>query len=245
MNRIKNIKEKLIGPAFAIITPFNQSDNKIDYKCLTRYMDHLYKGGAKIFYVMAYNSRFSVLTDQEIFELNDFVIKKVLSYNDEKTVSIAADPLHCSTQTTIKAAKLAEQSGGDCISLIFREKVYFEDQVYNHFLEVAKNSNIGILIHEMPLNNGIPGEPSLINWPLNLLDKICNIENVIALKEDAKEKKYTKEVCDLLSDRVSIITSGTGMRQWIENAPACSAYLSGIGGIVPEVEIDFYNAFVP
>ena len=96
----------------------------------------------------------------------------------------------------------------------------------------------------MPLNNGIPGEPSLINWPLNLLDKICNIENVIALKEDAKEKKYTKEVCDLLSDRVSIITSGTGMRQWIENAPACSAYLSGIGGIVPEVEIDFYNAFV-
>lgn len=247
--RLKNImyttlREKIKGPAFAIITPFCDGGKKVDWQALEEYVQFLYEGGAKVFYVMGYNSRFSILSDEEIMKLNEVVTRKVKSYNDEECVVIIADPLHCSTETSIKFAKHGEEIGADVISLIFREKVYFEEQVYNHFKEVSDNTNLGILIHEMPLNNGIPGKPSLIKWPLSLLDKIADLENVVAIKEDTKDDNYTQEVIETLKDRLSIITSGNGMKQWLTFAPNCHGWLSGSGGFNPKIEIDFFNAYL-
>ena len=85
-------------------------------------------------------------------KVNHTVVKTVKSFNDLNCVTIVADPLHCSTETSISFAKHAKEIGADVISLIFREKMYFEDQVYNHYKRVSENSSIGILIHQMPLN---------------------------------------------------------------------------------------------
>ena len=238
------LREKIKGPAFAIITPFCDGGKKVDWQALEEYVQFLYEGGAKVFYVMGYNSRFSILSDEEIMKLNEVVTKKVKSYNDEECVVIIADPLHCSTETSIKFAKHGEEIGADVISLLFREKVYFEEQVYNHFKEVSENTSLGILIHEMPLNNGIPGQPSLIKWPLSLLDKIADLENVVAIKEDTKDDGYTREVIETLKNRLSIIVSGNGMQQWLTFAPHCYGWLSGIGGFNPKIEVDFFNAYL-
>ena len=181
MNKFDKIREKIKGPAFAIITPFTEGGKYVDWQAVEEYVKFLYDGGAKVFYVMAYNSRFSLLSDFEIMTLNEVVVKTVKSFNDDECVTIVADPLHCSTETTINFAKHAELIGADVISLIFRERVYFDDQVYNHFKEVADNCNVGILIHEMPLTNGIPGQSKTIDWSLDLLDRIADLENLIAI----------------------------------------------------------------
>ena len=241
---LNEIRSKIKGPAFSIITPFTKDGKDVDYDALKGYVDFLYQGGAKVFYVMGYNSRFSILSDAEIMKVNEVVANQVNSYNDNECVIIVADPLHCSTDTTIKFAKHAEQIGAHVISLIFREKVYFEEQVYNHYKKVSDNCNVGILIHEMPLNNGIPGKPPLINWPLSLLDKIADLENVIAIKEDAKEDPYTEEVSKLLCDRLAVITSGYGMLQWMKFVPYVHSWLSGSGGFNPAIEVDFHEAWI-
>lgn len=243
MNKFDKIREKIKGPAFAIITPFTEGGKYVDWQAVEEYVKFLYDGGAKVFYVMAYNSRFSLLSDFEIMTLNEVVVKTVKSFNDDECVTIVADPLHCSTETTINFAKHAELIGADVISLIFRERVYFDDQVYNHFKEVADNCNVGILIHEMPLTNGIPGQSKTIDWSLDLLDRIADLENVIAIKEDAKKDEYTKQVSDLLCDRLAVITSGYGMKQWSKFAPNAHAWLSGSGGFNPAIEVDWHAAW--
>tara|TARA_R110000824_G_scaffold326043_2_gene512937 strand:+ start:5673 stop:6641 length:969 start_codon:yes stop_codon:yes gene_type:complete len=241
---LETIREKIKGPAFAIITPFTEGGKHVDWPAVERYTQFLYEGGAKVFYVMGYNSRFSILSDTEIMQLNTVVTRTVKSYNDPDCVVIVADPLHCSTQTSIDFAKHAEMIGADVISLIFREKVYFEEQVYNHYKEVSDNCNIGILIHEMPLNNGIPGQPPRIDWSLELLDKIADLENVIAIKEDAKKDEYTDKVSRKLCDRLAVITSGYGMKQWMKFTPHVHSWLSGTGGFNPAIEVDFYEAWL-
>tara|TARA_R110000823_G_scaffold306327_1_gene428694 strand:- start:9524 stop:10480 length:957 start_codon:yes stop_codon:yes gene_type:complete len=238
------LRDNLRGPIFSIITPFMNDGEEVDHESLRDYVEFLYKDGAKVFYVMGYNSRFSILSDEEIMQVNETVARKVKSFKDPECVTIVADPLHCSTQKTIEFAKHAETVGADIISLIFREKVYFEEQVYQHYKKVSENCNIGILIHEMPLNNGIPGQPGTIKWPLSLLDRIANLENVIAIKEDAKEDDYTDKVVSLLKDRLAIIVSGDGMNQWSKFAPECQAWLSGVGCFSPKSEIDFYNHYM-
>ena len=93
------LKNKLKGPVFSIITPFKE-DGSIDYDALNDYINKIYSSGGRIFYVMAYNSRYSELSWKEIKELNSFVASRVKSL-DKSNLVIVADPLHCSTNVSI------------------------------------------------------------------------------------------------------------------------------------------------
>ena len=234
------LKDKIKGPVFSIVTPF-KSDDSIDFDSLNNYINRIYSSGGRIFYVMAYNSRYSELSWEEIKELNSFVTSKVKKLNKTNIV-IVADPLHCSTKTSIDFCKHAENINADIISLIFREKYYSEEQVFYHYKKCADNSNIGILIHEMPFISGKGGHT--INWPVSLLDKIANLDSVIAIKEDAKDDEYSHNVINCLKERLAIIISGGGKRQWLRFAnEGCQSWLNGIGVFEPKIPIIFYEAF--
>jgi len=236
------MKYNIRGPVFSIITPFCD-DESVDYKSLSNYVKFLYEQGAKVFYVMGYNSRFSILSDEEIMKVNETVATTVKSFNNSDCITIIADPLHCSTETSISFAKHGKEIGANIISLIFREKVYFEDQVYQHFKRVSENSPIDILIHQMPFNNGIPGQPPLIRWSTSLTDRVADIPRVVAIKEDTKDDENTQTVIDVLADRLSIITSGKGMGQWLHFNGQVHAWLSGVGCFCPQAEIAFFRLY--
>tara|TARA_B100002019_G_C21225200_1_gene577003 strand:+ start:244 stop:1170 length:927 start_codon:yes stop_codon:yes gene_type:complete len=229
------------GPVFSIVTPFKE-DKSIDYDSLGKYINNAYDSGAKNFYVMGYNSRFSELSWDEIKQLNKFVTEEVKSYDDENFV-IVADPLHCSTDISLEFAQHGEQIGADMISLIFREKFYSNQQVIEHFKYIQKDSNIKILIHEMPFISGLGGHT--VNWPVDLLDKLADFENIKAIKEDAKNDEYSNEVISTIKDRLSIVISGGGKRQWLRFADiGCQNWLNGIGVFEPKLAVNFWNAYV-
>jgi len=240
MSGLVNVKEKIRGPVFSIITPFKQ-DESIDFDVLGRYIDYLYAGGARIFYVMGYNSRFSELDYDEIKRINEYVTFRVKGIDGNTTV-IVADPLHCSTKTSSEFASHAQEIGADLISLVFREKFYFEDQVIAHYSRIAENSDIGILIHEMPFISGLGGH--MVDWPLSLLDRLADIDSVVAVKEDAKDDQLSEEIISVLKGRLAIIISGGGKRQWLRFAEiGCQAWLNGIGVFEPRLATAFYRCY--
>ncbi len=68
-----DLKNKIDGPVFTIFTSFND-DLSIDYGSIERYIHYLYHGGARIFYVMPYNSRYSLtFKKKEFMILMNFV----------------------------------------------------------------------------------------------------------------------------------------------------------------------------
>ena len=92
MNRdFQDIQNQITGPVFSILTPFDPTTEEIDYTSLEDYIQRIYDAGGNVFYVMAYNSRYSQLTFDEIKELNAFVIRKTKEL-DPKNVVIVADP---------------------------------------------------------------------------------------------------------------------------------------------------------
>ena len=76
MNRSTSIRKKLNGPIFSIILPFDKNEN-IDYVQLKKYLNFLFFNGARNFYLMVYNSRLSLLSENEIKKVNIFCIKQV------------------------------------------------------------------------------------------------------------------------------------------------------------------------
>ena len=235
-----SLKNKLRGPIYSIITPFTDTEN-IDYKSLSKYIEYLYKEGARIFYAMAFNTRYLLMNNREIMDINQFIIKKVKSL-DKNNIVIVGDPLNCSTKTSIEFAKHARDNGADVISLIYRAYLFFDEHVYNHYKTVADAvPDIGILVHEMPFMKGIPQHQDG-TWSLGLIDKLANIPSVVAMKEDAKQDDYTRKVVDLISDRVAIVVSGNGLQQWSKVSDKCAAWLTGIGNLWPKTELEFYEA---
>ena len=81
-----SIKDRLEGCVYTIFTPFAENYT-IDYEALENYLSTLYSQGARRFYAMAYNSRYSQLSNSEIMDLNRFCIQ-FLKRIDKKNIVI-------------------------------------------------------------------------------------------------------------------------------------------------------------
>ena len=235
-----SIKKKLKGPIFSIITPFKKNE-EIDYDKLEKYIDYLYLRGARIFYVMVYNSRLGLLNYSEIINLNIFCIKKIKKIN-KNNIIICAEPYHCSTQQSIELVNLFQKKGADIVSLIFGEKYYSDEQIYSHFKKIHDNTNAYLLLHQQQMEPGIASKMYKNTYPLSLLNKIFSLKKFIAMKEDAKDDVYTKKICKILKNKAAIITSGRGKKQWVKASKyGCQSWLSGISTIDPKIAVSFYH----
>ena len=129
---------KIHGPVLSVITPFLKNE-KIDYKSLYKYLDYYYVRGCKVFYIMAYNSRLTLMTPKEIETFNIKIIRYLKSkYKD--VFIISAEGVEKSTQVSIKLCNKFYKTGADMGSLIFGEKYYFDDQIYRHFKTSSSSS---------------------------------------------------------------------------------------------------------
>ena len=234
----EELKENLEGCFYTIFTPFKE-DESIDYEALEKYLTILYRQGARRFYAMAYNSRYSQLTDEEIKSLNAFCIETVKRL-DSKSIVIVGDPIHCSTRVSKEFTQHAKDAGADLISLLVREKYFSDEQILEHYSECGSVDGIGLLVHEMPFLSGKDG--SQIQWPISLLEKLKGIPQIAALKEDAKNYELTSAALALEPD-IRVIIAGTKKSFMPYRELGAKAYLNGISIINAEIGEAFWEAY--
>ncbi len=234
----EDVKERLQGCVYTIFTPFD-AEEKVDYTALDSYLEHMYRTGARKFYAMAYNSRYSQLTHAEIMELNAFCIRKVKAL-DPKNVAIVGDPIHCSTKETTEFSRHAKEHGADLVSLLVREKYFSDEQIMDHYAEVGRDANIGMLVHEMPFLSGMNGLQ--MHWPKSLFLELPKVPEIVALKEDAKDFETT---CLALSlePRIRVVIAGRKSTFMNYRPHGARAYLNGISMLDARIGETFWNAY--
>ncbi len=234
----KHINEKLVGPVYTVFTPFAEN-YEIDYDALANYLHTLYAGGARRFYAMAYNSRYSQMTHEEIMQLNGFCAR-TLKELDRENLVIVGDPIHCSTAESTEFARQAKDAGADLISIIMREKYFSDEQVLEHFDTIGRGSDFPILVHEMPFLSGFDG--TQMHWPASLIASLPRVSHIAALKEDAKEPEVTRQALALEPD-IRVVIAGGGkaaLRNYLRDG-ACS-WLNGISIIDAAIAERFWRA---
>lgn len=234
----EHLKQGLEGCVYTVFTPYDEQEN-IDYESLERYLNHLYIGGARKFYVMAYNSRYSQLKHSEIMELNEFCIK-LLKRLDPENLVVVGDPIHCSTKESTEFAVHAKETGADLISLIVREKYFNDEQILDHFAEVGRNSNMPILVHEMPFLSGYDG--TQMHWPHSLFRKLPSIPEIVALKEDAKDFETTCLALEL-EPRIRVVIAGRKSTLMQYKPFGAKSYLNGISMLDARIGEAFWQAW--
>jgi len=232
-----DVKQRLEGCVYTIFTPFDENED-IDYESIKRYLSTLYKQGARKFYAMAYNSRYSQLTHQEIRDLNAFCIQTVKKL-DQHNLVVVGDPIHCSTKETIEFAKHAKEHGADLVSLLVREKYFNDEQILDHYSEVGTSTKMPILVHEMPFLSGYDGKQ--MNWPYSLFKKLPQIPEIVALKEDAKDFETTCLALEL-EPRIRVVIAGK-KASLIQYLPyGAKSYLNGISMLDARIGETFWEA---
>ena len=233
-----DIKNALDGPVFTVFTGFKPS-GEINYEQIEKYLIYLYKSSARNFYVMPYNSRYSQLRESEIFEINKFVINTVKEL-DKKNFVIVSDCIHGPTTLSADYGYEAFNNGADMFASIVREKYFSDEQILKHYDYLSNNLNMPLLVHEMPFLSGY--DASIFKWPMSLLKELKNIENVLAIKEDAKNVSYGREVIEVLEPEVKVVFAGkkryiTELHQF-----GLTSYLNGTSIVNPKIAILFWES---
>jgi 4-hydroxy-tetrahydrodipicolinate synthase len=235
--KLERLKKKISGPIQTIFVPFTKNF-KIDYKSLKNHIHILCKmKHVNVLYLMPYNGRYSLLHENEIFELNYFCIKEVKKF---KKLIIVSDPIHASTERKLEFCLHAKKNGADIFSSICREKFFSDEQIFLHYKKIA-SANFPILVHIMPFLSGY-NDKNLV-WSFSIIKKISKLKNVIAFKEDTKSVEYGKQVLKQFKNRFSIIFAGRKKLFLKLRDSGLTSYLNGTSIIDSEIDEIFWYYF--
>ncbi len=231
------LKEKIKGPVYPICPAFTKSFS-IDYAKVAEYVEFLNSKDVRTIMITAGTSRFNLLSEDEIKQLN----KVVVQANKGKAITIAANPMFGSTAKAIEFAQHAEEIGADCILIYYPERFYKNEYVFSYFENIARNSSIPILLHGIPMRNalsiGNPRKP----FTLDLCAILSKVRNVIGLKEESANDQLRYQLAVHLKDKLSLIVSGGSMWMFMSCVLfGVQAYLVGVGSFAPEIEENFYK----
>lgn len=227
---------KIVGPVVPLPVPFKENQN-VDYDALASYVGFLRDKGIKTVMTTVGTSRFNLLSMEEVKKVNETVVQAA----GDDVITIVANPSHGSLSDAVSFAKHAEEIGADVFLAYFPDRHYGEEGVFDFFKTISKSIEIDILIHEMPLRNGLGG--GQVHYSTDLLSRLFEQKNIVGLKEESLDPAHSEKIVKMFSDSAVIIGAGGGMSRYLRDYwLGARTYLAGIANFYPELELEFYAA---
>ncbi|MGB4588580.1 MAG: 4-hydroxy-tetrahydrodipicolinate synthase [Clostridiaceae bacterium] len=144
---MKHVELKGIIPP--ILTPMN-ADESINLTELRNQIERMLEGGVHGIFPFGTNGEGYILSEEEKIEVLRVTIDQV-----KGRVPVYAGTGCISTKDTIRMSKKAEELGADVLSIITPSfALASQKELYDHYVEVAKNVNIPIVLYNIPARTG-------------------------------------------------------------------------------------------
>lgn len=179
------------GSGVAIVTPFNERG--VDFKKLEELIDWHINSKTDAIIVCGTTGEASTMSDQEKKETIKFVVDVV-----NKRIPVIAGTGSNDTAATINMSKWAEKIGVDGLLVItpYYNKTTQKGLV-EHFSAIASSVTSPIIIYNVPSRTGLN-----INPPTLL--KLCEIQNIVAIKEASGNIGQIVQIKALCGDNLDI-----------------------------------------
>ena len=230
MISIEEVREALTGPVGDIFTPFNR-DGTIDYHGLRNLIDFDIAAGAKAFILTMGDSKYTLLTDDEVADLTKAVSEHVAG----RAVVVAADRTWA-TPKAVDFAKYASSIGADLLMVKPPDFAgsFTEDTLVEHYASVAEH------IQVMLVTNVFADRP--VQFAIGVMERLIdNVSGVIALKEDNMDE-FARRIGLAVHDQWAVICGGQ-KQNFLNALPyGCDGYMSSYMMFKPEVTQSFWES---
>lgn len=166
------------GVWLPIITPFKE--DKIDYKSYRKMIDHYADKGISGLIPLGTTGEIPALSDYEFEEMID----KTLEYNNGR-LPVFAGVGGNYTAKVIKKVKIAEKYN---IQGILSVCPYYnrpsQEGIYGHFKSIAEETNLDIILYNIPYRTGT-------NMENDTIYKLAELKNIVGLKDSCGDIKQT------------------------------------------------------
>ena len=184
----------LYGIVPPIITPMN-ADESVNIPELRRQIERQIAGGVHGIFCFGTNGEGYILSMKEKEEILEATIDQVAG-----RVPVYAGTGCISTADTVYMSRRAEEMGADVLSIITPSfALASQEELYRHYVEVAKHVNIPIVLYNIPPRTGNKLLPETVARLARDVDVICgakdssgDIENLkafIRVGEELRRKR--------------------------------------------------------
>lgn len=206
-----------------VVTPFKKNEY-IDFEKMGYNLERWGKTGLTGIVVLGSNGEFIYLTRKEKLELIKFAVD---NFNKDKKI-IAGTGCE-STRETIELSKEAAGLGVDAVLVLpphYYKGSMKDDILYQHYIDIAEESPVPVMIYNMPLNTGI-------NIPVNVVTRLAKHPNIAGIKDTSGNIVQVTEMVRDTDEDFSVFAGNAGYLLPALSVGARGATLA-LGNILPE-----------
>ncbi|QED47597.1 4-hydroxy-tetrahydrodipicolinate synthase [Cytobacillus dafuensis] len=183
----------------AMVTPFDKKGH-IDFPKTTQLINYLLENGTESLVVAGTTGESPTLSKEEKLALFKHVVKVV-----DNRIPVIAGTGGNDTYASIELTKKAEQIGVDAIMVV---APYYnkpnQEGLYQHFKEIAENTNLPIMIYN------IPGRTAVNIAPETII-RLSNISNIVAVKEASGDLNAMAKIIAGTDDHFLLYSGDDGL----------------------------------
>jgi len=204
------------GNMCAVVTPFNR-DSSIDYTAFKENIRLLISEGIDGIIVAGCTGEFWSLTDEERLDL--FTVGRETAGRD---VVVIGNASAIQTAASVRFGKAAQERGLDGIMLT---PPYYarpsQREILAHFQTVSDHVPLPILVYN------IPGRQA-VEVSINLLDQICDVPNVVAVKQSSNSFQDVLETIRTCKEKILILPGHSVDRGFPSVIMGADGYISSV-----------------
>ncbi|OFI06125.1 4-hydroxy-tetrahydrodipicolinate synthase [Clostridium acetireducens DSM 10703] len=179
------------GSGVAIVTPFN--DNGVDFDKLKELLEWHVQSGTDAIIICGTTGEASTMTEDERKKAIKFTVDVI-----NKRIPVIAGTGSNDTAATINMSKWAESVGVDGLLIItpYYNKTT-QKGLIAHYKAIANSVQTPIIIYNVPSRTGLNILPKT-------LKELCELDNIVAVKEASGNISQIAEVKALCGDKLDI-----------------------------------------
>ncbi len=217
------------GSIVAIVTPFNK-DGSIDFNSLEQLVEWHIESGTNGILPCGTTGESPTLSHEE----HDLVVESVVKFVNNK-IPVLAGAGSNSTAEALRLTKHAEDIGADGALVI---TPYYNKPTQAglkaHFTKIASETNIPIVIYNVPGRTGISIAPETVA-------ELAELENIVAIKEASGSIDQTSSI--LTKCNIDLLSGDDALTVPIMSIGGCGV-VSVVANIVPEKMAALTNAMM-
>jgi len=219
------------GIISANVTPMNE-DESINIEEIRRQVNRSIEVGVDGVFCLGTNGEGYALKKEE----KQTVIKTFVKETAGR-VPVYAGTGAATTNETIELSQMAQKNGADVLSVI---TPYFasasQEELYQHYVELAKNVDIPIVLYNIPARAGNSLAP-------NTVAKLSEIDNIVGIKDSSGNFDNILQYIELTNpENFSVLSGNDSLILWTLQAGGTGG-ITAVANILPEIMVSIYQEF--